>query len=103
MAKWIARISCAAQRRTHLKYGLVVLLFLAVFSSRVPFLDNGYGIDSDAWRIARAGIKMAKTGEYSCSRKPCYPLPEIAYWLMTPTSDRVFNGLNLRGIRIIQV
>lgn len=75
------------------RYGPFVVLFLLVLLSRMPFTGNGYGLDADAWRIVRAGQDMERTGKYFCSRKPCYPLPEITYWSLTPTTCRIFNGV----------
>jgi len=53
-------------------------LFLAVLLSRIPFLDAGYGVNTDAWRVARVARAMASTHTYMASRLPGYPVQEIA-------------------------
>jgi hypothetical protein len=61
-----------------LAFSFAILLFL----SRVPFLGAGYGVNIDAWRVARAARTIAQTGSYEASRSPGYPLHEIASsWL----------------------
>jgi hypothetical protein len=54
-----------------------LLLLAAIAASRVPFLDAGYGMNHDAWRVAAAARQIATTGQYEVSRFPGYPLHEI--------------------------
>lgn len=61
----------------HISIGLAIAA--AVFLTRLPFLDAGYGSDPDAWRMTTAAREMARTGQYTPSRLPGYPLPEFAY------------------------
>jgi hypothetical protein len=55
----------------------LVTVFILVFLSRLPFLDTGYGVNVDGWRVARVAREIATTGEYSVSRFPGYPVQEI--------------------------
>jgi hypothetical protein len=72
----------------------LTLLFAVVLLSRLPFLDAGYGVHVDAWRVARVAREVAMTGEYSVSRFPGYPLQEIVcswFWQGGPI---ILNGLS---------
>jgi hypothetical protein len=61
-----------------LALGFIILLL----ASRIPFLDAGYGVNVDAWRVARAARNIAATRSYEVSRFPGYPVHEIACsWL----------------------
>ena len=56
-----------------------ILLAAAYLVGRYPFLSLGYGVDSDAWRIARSGADwLSGGGCYSPSRPPGYPAMELA-------------------------
>jgi hypothetical protein len=52
-------------------FAFVVLL------SRLPFLYDGFGLDSDAWSLAITAKNIAATGEYEVSRFPGFPVQEI--------------------------
>lgn len=66
-------------RNPHCQLALVLVV---VLFSRLPFLDAGYGVNADAWRVARAAHEIATTGQYSVSRFPGYPIQEIVcLWL----------------------
>jgi hypothetical protein len=70
------------------------LLFALVLLSRLPFLDAGYGVSPDAWRVARVAREMSATGEYAVSRFPGYPFHEIicsVFWRGGPSA---LNGLS---------
>jgi len=58
-------------------WAVVSLVFGLIALSRVPFLDSGYGVNVDAWRVARVARSIAETGEYEVSRFPGYPVQEI--------------------------
>ena len=47
--------------------------------SRTPFLALGYGLDDDAWFIARTADTLASGGGYAASRLPGYPTVEMLY------------------------
>ena len=68
-------------------------LFALVLLSRLPFLDAGYGLNIDAWRVARAARDMATSGEYAVSRFPGYPLQEITCALFWRGGPVALNGL----------
>src|ERR1043166_6986783 len=55
----------------------LAIVFLVVLLSRLPFLDAGYGVNVDAWRVALRAVEIAITGDYSVSRFPGYPIQEI--------------------------
>ena len=63
-----------AQRKSAWAY---LALAAIVALSRVPFLDEGYGVNFDAWRVARVARQIAVTGVYEVSRFPGYPFQEI--------------------------
>src|SRR5438552_3382929 len=52
-------------------------LFIIVLLSRMPFLNAGYGLHPDAWRVARTARHLSQTGEYIFSRPPGFPLHEL--------------------------
>ena len=71
-------MSLSAGVRTPLSVHLgLAALFVAVLLSRAPFLDAGYGVNIDAWRVARAARTLALTGSYEASRLPGYPVQEF--------------------------
>ena len=70
------------------------LLFALVLLSRLPFLDAGYGVSPDAWRVARVAREMSATGEYAVSRFPGYPLHEIICSVFWRGGPSVLNGLS---------
>jgi hypothetical protein len=75
----------------HWQLALVLLLALL---ARLPFLNAGYGVNVDAWRVARTAAEIARTGEYSVSRFPGYPVQEIVcswFWRGGPLA---LNGLS---------
>lgn len=58
------------------------LIAVMVLASRLPFLGAGYGVNVDAWRVARAARNIALSGHYEASRLPGYPIQEIvSSWL----------------------
>ena len=72
------------------------LLFIVVLLSRLPFLAAGYGVNVDAWRVARAAREIATTGEYSVSRFPGYPVQEIVcswFWRGGPLALNALTAL----------
>ena len=54
-----------------------LLLFLLIILSRIPFLDNGFGVDQDACRVVIAVRQWLETGHYETSRLPGYPVFEF--------------------------
>ena len=61
---------------------LIFLAAIVILLTRLPFIQNGYGSDSDAWRVANTARFIATTGEYTASRLPGYPLQELFYSLL---------------------
>jgi len=53
------------------KSRIYLTIFVIIYwLTRIPFLNMGYGLDSDAWRIVRAAQHWNATGEYEMSRYP---------------------------------
>ncbi len=52
------------------------LFAVLIFLTRLPFLSQGYGLDGDAWLVARTARNIAETGVYDISRFPGYPVQE---------------------------
>jgi hypothetical protein len=71
----------------------VAILLLAVFASRAPWLDGGYGIDPDACRVVLAAQHIAETGEYKPSRVPGYPVYEYMAALVVSWGPLASNGM----------
>ncbi len=60
--------------------------------SRLPFLDAGYGVNVDAWRVARVAKQFSETGLYEVSRFPGYPAHEILCSWIWRGGPRALNG-----------
>lgn len=71
---------------------LAILALVAV--SRLPFLDAGYGMNHDAWRVARAARFIAATGDYEVSRFPGNPVHEITCAFFRWGGPVALNGLS---------
>ena len=66
------------------------------FLLRIPFLFPGFGLDSDAWRVARTARLLVERGTYEASRLPGYPLQEFATalaWAVNPSSPNILTAL----------
>jgi len=48
----------------------LTIFVIIYWLTRIPFLNMGYGLDSDAWRIVRAAQHWNATGKYEMSRYP---------------------------------
>ena len=53
------------------------VLAVVYVASRIPWLDQGYGNDPDAWRVALSAQHFWSEGEYLPSRLPGFPLHEL--------------------------
>ncbi len=62
-------------------WGVVVVCIL-VFLTRLPLLSLGYGLDSDAWRLALSARFISDGGEYTPSRLPGFPVHEYVSSLL---------------------
>lgn len=58
------------------KKKIFILLPLVLLFTRIPFLFPGYGLDADAWRVAKSVKHISETREYVASRLPGYPVHE---------------------------
>ncbi|MGH2583658.1 MAG: hypothetical protein ACRDJE_01955, partial [Dehalococcoidia bacterium] len=63
-----------------------LLFTVAFFAVRLPFLFQGYGADTDAYRVALSARYLWSAGEYLPSRLPGYPLHEF------PTALLIWGG-----------
>jgi len=70
----------------------LALLFIVVLLSRIPFLNAGYGVHVDAWRVANTARHIAETHEYEVSRFPGYPVQEIACAFLWKGGPIALNG-----------
>jgi hypothetical protein len=86
--------SISAPGQSRLKNNVLVFFGVAllVFLSRAPFLQAGYGNDSDAWRIANAARHIGATGRYEASRLPGYPVQELACSVIHGGGPLALNG-----------
>jgi hypothetical protein len=69
-------------------------LIAVVAMSRIPFLNAGYGVNVDAWRVARVARQIALSGIYEVSRFPGYPLQEIICSWFWRGGAWALNGLS---------
>ena len=60
----------------------VIVMVVLYALSRAPFLPLGYGLDDDAWFVARAADTMANGGGYVASRLPGYPTVVLLFGLL---------------------
>jgi hypothetical protein len=60
--------------RDEVRFTIFAFLILL---TRIPFLYDGYGIDSDSWSLAITAKNISTTHQYEVSRFPGYPFQEI--------------------------
>jgi len=60
----------------------VFILTSLFISTRIPFINLGFGYEADAWRIANSAYDLRWLHVYRTSRFPGYPLPEYVYSLL---------------------
>jgi hypothetical protein len=69
-----------------------VILFFLIIVSRLPFISAGYGIEPDAWRVARAAKEIATDHRYHFSRFPGNPVQEITCSFIYKGGPIALNG-----------
>jgi hypothetical protein len=69
-----------------------IFLVIFVFTSRLPFISGGYGLDGDSWAMAKIAKHIHDTGEYEASRFPGFPVHEYLCSLFIKYG---YNGLNI--------
>lgn len=74
------------------RHWLTALLAIGTALSRWPFVSAGYGLDPDAHRVVNAAWEIARTGRYTASRLPGYPLQEGLLALLQQGGPRLVNG-----------
>jgi hypothetical protein len=77
---------------------LAILFYLA----RLPFINEGYGTDPDAWRVVMTAQHLLDTGQYFPSRLPGNPLHELVATIFVPggwvTMTLVTETVSLLGV-----
>jgi hypothetical protein len=63
---------------------LFAVLTLFFFLLRLPYINEGYGTDPDAWRVVMTAQHLWDTGQYFPSRLPGNPLHELVVTLLLP-------------------
>ena len=61
-----------------------VILAVAFFALRLPWVNYGYGTDPDAWRVAMTARYLLDHGDYYPSRLPGNPLHELTMAIFVP-------------------
>ncbi|MEO6901956.1 MAG: hypothetical protein ABI315_02255 [Bacteroidia bacterium] len=74
-------------------YYSLILLFVIIFISRLPFLSAGYGVEEDSWGIALEAFNSNISGSYEPSRLPGHPVQELVFSAIWGVGPIVFNGL----------
>ena len=69
------------------------LVALAVLATRIPFLGEMYGLDTDTPIVVNTARELAATGVYHTSRFPGYPVTEMVFTLVAFAGPWVLNGL----------
>ncbi len=72
------------------------LAFFTVLLSRLPFLNAGYGLDADSWRVIHSARLINLTGQYTASRLPGYPLQEYVlslFWRGGPFACNLITAV----------
>ena len=72
----------------------ILLLFIFVVLTRLPYIFDGFGSEDDSWGLILNAQLMAKTGEYSFSRLPGHPLQEYLFSFFPNAPALFFNGLS---------
>jgi hypothetical protein len=57
---------------------------LFFYLARLPYINEGYGTDPDAWRVVMTAQHLWDTGQYFPSRLPGNPLHELVVTLLLP-------------------
>lgn len=75
-------------------FGTILLVGVALVT-RAPLLTGGYGVDDDAWLLARSADTLAGEGRYVPSRLPGYPVAEgwFASWFVVFGSKPIVGNL----------
>src|SRR6266508_3351426 len=61
-----------------------IILAIVFYLTRLPFINEGYGTDPDAWRVVMTAQHLWDTGQYFPSRLPGNPLHEFVVALLLP-------------------
>src|SRR3954451_14754050 len=60
------------------------ILALFFYLARLPYINEGYGTDPDAWRVVMTAQHLWDKGQYFPSRLPGNPLHEFVVTLLLP-------------------
>ncbi len=72
----------------------LLLLFVVVVITRIPFIFNGLGVEEDSYTLVTTCQRMVETGTYEMSRAPGHPLQEFVINIFPYASAWVLNGLS---------
>src|SRR5215212_3964632 len=61
-----------------------IVLAIVFYLTRLPYINEGYGTDPDAWRVVMTAQHLWDTGQYFPSRLPGNPLHEFVVALLLP-------------------
>src|SRR6476646_9202612 len=61
-----------------------LILAIVFYLARLPFINEGYGTDPDAWRVVMTAQHLWDEGQYFPSRLPGNPLHEFVVALLLP-------------------
>lgn len=81
--------------------GQFLLLFGLTLASRIPFLNNGFGVDQDACRVAIAVRQWIASGRYETSRLPGYPAYEFIVSLVIRQGAAMTNLISTLACGVV--
>ena len=61
-----------------------IILAIVFYLARLPYINEGYGTDPDAWRVVMTAQHLWDKGQYFPSRLPGNPLHEFVVALLLP-------------------
>jgi hypothetical protein len=81
---------------------LFAVLALFFYLLRLPYINEGYGTDPDAWRVVMTAQHLWDTGQYFPSRLPGNPLHEFVVTLLLP-GGWILTGLATMTVSLVGV
>ncbi len=87
---WLKELINKYTPKTELPIFLVMTV--AIFATRFPYLTPGYGNSPDAWRVARIAQIISQSGDYFPSRAPGFPAHELISATMWQGGPFALNG-----------
>src|SRR5688500_4599907 len=78
------------------------ILAVVFYLARLPYINEGYGTDPDAWRVVMTAQHLWDTGQYFPSRLPGNPLHEFVVALLLP-GGWILTGLVTMTVSLVGV